>query len=561
MGGEERTGARESRPRSISLRIALHFAAAATILLLLYPGLHDVPITRDEAVYQYTARVAQSWFRALANDPLAAVSDEGIRRYWSPIPEHPEVAKVLAALSSTLFGRWFDPIVAYRLGNALLAVLLVFEIFHFMRRYFGLSAAFFAATSTLLIPPLYGHACITAMDFPMAALGLLATTAFVRGLERPAWAVIFGVYLGLALNTKINGAFVAIPLVLWAALYRRKDCALNLYALLVIAPVVCILTWPWLWHHTFERLLGYGLFHLHHSLNRAIYFGRIYADEPAPWPYPFVYFFVTIPIVVLLPMAAGALQAAVGPILGRRPQPELVLLLLALLTPVIVCALPHIPRYDGPRLFLNAFPFVACVAGVGFAQVLVPGLRRLLSPLASITAPIEPVVLGAALLLSAASSVWRIHPFEPYSYYNLLVGGTAGAVRRGLSPVQWAMAGRKTVDYLNRHAHRGDVIYNRTGATAPLQEYQIVGLLRRSLKWGERPDWVVLDYNLAYSDWSDWWLFYDDKHPRYEKVSEIRADGVPVLGIFRARSQPLRDAAGAIASTAVMPLDEYRLPR
>ena len=45
------------------------------------------------------------------------------------------------------------------------------------------------------------------MDFPVAAFSWIATTAFVRGTERPAWAVVFGVWMGCALNPKINAAF------------------------------------------------------------------------------------------------------------------------------------------------------------------------------------------------------------------------------------------------------------------------------------------------------------------------------------------------------------------
>ena len=542
--------------RTLSQRaraVALHLLAAAAIATALYPGLRHAPVAVDEGLYHFVTRQLQGWLAELVNQPGFAVSEPGIQRYWSFNHEHPALPKLLAAGSNVLLGGRIDPIAALRFGNVGLAILLVFEIFHFTRRHFGSRAGLFAGGAVLLIPCLYGHACTLSMDFPVAALGLLATTAFVRGTERPVWALAFGLYLGLAFNTKINAFFIPLPLIVWGLVYRRRQCAPNLFALMLLAPALWWATWPWLWHQTGSRILEYLKFHLHHQHHNLFYLGRFYDGSEIPLHYPLVYFLTAVPLSILLPALLSIGAAALDLTRPKAQQnPIVILLAAAAATPLLVAAFPGVPKYDGPRLFLNAFPPLACLAGVGSASWMA-SLERLSRRLRPIPAGAAAWGLGALLLLPAAASSWRIHPFQAFSFYNLLVGGPSGAFALGLSPVHWGMAPRSAVDYLNRNARPGDALYDNTGAVVPLQAYMAAGKLRQDLRFDPHPDWVVLEYNLEYSKWSDWWLFYEDRQPWFRRVLQVRADGVPVLGVFRARSQPLRDASGAIPPALVTP--------
>ena len=266
-------GAGAAERYGFGARIGMHCAAAVAVLLVLLPGLHDVPVSRDEVVYQGVVRRVTPWLRQLASDPLAAVSDEGVRRGWEFNHEHPGMARLLSAGSNVLLGGWTDPLVALRFGNALLAVVLVFDVFHFLRRRYDRTAAVFAVLSLLLLPPLYGHACIAAMDFPTAAFCLLASTAFVRGTERRGWAVVFGIWMGLALNSKINAAFVPVPLLCGAGSTGAVNASPTCLRCFLLAPLVWIATWPWLWHATLDRLIEYVQFHRQHLQANAVYFG------------------------------------------------------------------------------------------------------------------------------------------------------------------------------------------------------------------------------------------------------------------------------------------------
>jgi hypothetical protein len=326
-----------------------------------------------------------------------------------------------------------------------------------------------------------------------------------------------------------------VPLVLWALAYRRRECLTTLAAGALIAPLVWATAWPWLWHDAPARLAEYFRFHRQHHNPNAAYFGQIYDGNTPPWHYVWLYLVASTPVGILLPAALWIAGAVHDLARRQRPEPTAALLCAAMLAPVVVGSLPGVPRYDGPRLFLNAFPFVACLAGIGFSREVLPMCAhaagdRWRGALATMAASV--------LLGSAAVGLWRIHPFEAYSYYDGLIGGPRGAFELGLSPVLWAMADRTSVATLNRSGAPGEVVYTSTGATLPLRAYQQAGLLRDDLAFGARPDWVVLEYNLAYSRWPDWRPLYDDRHRWYDRVLQVEADGAPVLGVFRARAEP-----------------------
>jgi hypothetical protein len=230
-----------------------------------------------------------------------------------------------------------------------------------------------------------------------------------------------------------------------------------------------------------------------------------------------------------------------------------ILLLLAMVTPVLVLSMPGVPRYDGPRLALNAYPFLACIAAIGFGSIRRVADKTLGKRLGTRYQKALPAVLGLALLAPAVVGTVRIHPFQPYSYYNEIVGGPAGAVKLGLSPVLWGMVDRSTVAYLNQQGRQGEILFTRSGATAPLMAFEKAGLLKDGFIWGKQPHWVVLANNRAYSRWRDWRPFIENRHPRYERVFEVRVQGAHILGTYHYRVHPLRNAQGKVPRTLVRP--------
>ena len=57
--------------------------------------------------------------------------------------------------------------------------------------------------------------------------------------------------------------------------------------------------WPWLYHHTWPRLLEYINFHARHVHYPVDYLGHLYYGPPFPIHFPFVFTLFTLPIATL----------------------------------------------------------------------------------------------------------------------------------------------------------------------------------------------------------------------------------------------------------------------
>jgi hypothetical protein len=95
--------------------------------------------------------------------------------------------------------------------------------------------------------------------------------------------------------------------------------------------------------------------------------------------------------------------------------------------------LPWAPKYDGVRLFLPAFPFLAVLTGVGLEAIFRwVGRWRERWRRAGVTAA------GVLLLAQGAGLIWA-WPFH-LTYYNMLVGGLGGAQKLGFETIYWGEA-------------------------------------------------------------------------------------------------------------------------
>jgi len=98
-----------------------------------------------------------------------------------------------------------------------------------------------------------------------------------------------------------------------------------------------------------------------------------------------------------------------------------------------VASLPWAPKYDGVRLFLPAFLFLAVLTGVGLESGYVQlqtllGRRRRLG-----------VTLAVAFLATQCWGLIWAWPFH-LTYYNIVIGGRGGAQRVGLETMYWGEA-------------------------------------------------------------------------------------------------------------------------
>ena len=165
------------------------FLGYLTILLLVGAlTVGQIGITWDEPNYFTSSYSYLSWFGHVAAEP----SDwwASIDHFWEQSHEAPPFFKLWAGLfaggAALVFGTEDLALLgdAYRMGSYALFLLSTYAAFRFLRSEFGVAAAWGAALSMPLIPPLFGFARLGQLDGAVASMYLLAALAMHRMLTR-----------------------------------------------------------------------------------------------------------------------------------------------------------------------------------------------------------------------------------------------------------------------------------------------------------------------------------------------------------------------------------------
>ena len=218
-------------------------------------------------------------------------------------------------------------------------------------------------------------------------------------------------------------------------------------------------------------------------------------------------------------------------------SPEAILLLCGLLISLLPSALPSSPKYNGVRLFLPAFPFLAALAGGGFAwlQGKITALLKSDSPDRARLAPLVAAALGAILLLPGLSGAARTHPYQ-LAYYNSLVGGTKGATARGFETIYWGQSLAEAPPFLNSLQQPSPlVLVIPKGTIYLLEVQQQVGSIRPDVRFtGDETQAAVAEavlFQAMQSDYTDLcWTLVRNAEPSFEVTVE---DTPVVLGYDR----------------------------
>ena len=509
--------------------IAVFVVAFASVLVTV----DDPGLTWDEP---FSILAGRSYVQWLGELPRLPFSREAIDAHWQPNHEHPPLAKLLVGLFQAAFGRGGPDIVSSRFAVALVFGLLVELVFRFGARAFSGLTGLLGAGCLMCMPRVFGHAHLATLDVTMAATWLLSVAAFSLAVEKGGWrwGLLSGLCFGLALLTKVNAVFLPLALAGWGIGFHRKRALRPLAWTLVGGVVVLFVGWPWLWPAPVARLWAF----LRPTWRVAIpvqYFGRVYAEQGAPWHYPVVMTLTTIPLGILFLTLLGAVRA----IRRFRVSPMLALLAVNVVVAVGPFLLPWLPKYDGVRLFLPAFPFLALLAGVGGARCWVWVAER------SKGRPWRPLFVTAVFFLSQAAAVVWVRPCY-LSYYNALVGGLWGADRLGMETTYWHdVVDRRLFRWLNRRCPGGDVV-----AFYPVGEFVVSNSPRgadfyeafyldphkelRAVRFeGQaRPHFVVLNARKAMlrRHRAAWAIF-----TKQEPVYAVRKQGVLLAGVYELR--------------------------
>mgnify|MGYP001052722462 CR=1 FL=1 len=447
-----------------------------SMFVLLVLTASDIGITYDEPIYISKSVMAWEW---LVGGGYGS-RDSTDRAWDASIDQQPGTIKLIFGIASGTLGGIMPGLAYGRVGTMLLAAVLVAVLYWLVAAEWGWPAGAVAAGALAFMPRVWTHMHIGALDAPIMALSFFTVVMVYLAARRESvgLCVVSGVLFGLALGTKLNAFFIPFIVLPWLLYLRRwRIAAWVAGAMAVLGPLTVLLTWPWLWHDTWTRTAEYIAFHLHHYHVATTYFGTV--TDLAPWHYAPVMVFLTTPAVV-----------SVLVVVGLTPRPPLrdgegengqghalsLLLIWALVVNILPSMLPWAPKYNGVRLFLPIFPYVAALAGIG-AGCIIDGLQRRLGEQMSARIDQFPLKLrvgmAAVLLVLLIQPVGVSHPFG-MSYYTEFIGGTSGALRLGMEPTYWGDSYHAAMQWVLQKAPAGSMVWvNVPGFASTVELYDV----------------------------------------------------------------------------------------
>ncbi len=538
--------------------IALAVLLGTVALLLATSG--DLGYARDEGFYFHAARAYGEWFALLWDDPRAAMQRGAVDAAFRVNSEHPALAKSLFAISDRVLGQklgWFaEPGTAFRFPAMCLSGAAAALVYAWSAALGTRLSGLVAAALFVFMPRLFYHAHLACFDAPIAAMFLFVVAAYARSLSGggAAPALLTGLLFGLALDTKHNAWFLPFLFVahlgllaIWArharlpVLPRVEDGLRTLLAMALMGPAVLVLAWPWLWHRGLERWWEYARFHLEHEYYNMEFLGETWWQPPFPRLYAPLMTLATVPtITVLLACTGAAVRArdAWRELRAREAPSAATRTALLFFGAIAISYAPWLssstPIFGGTKHWIQAYPFVAMLAGLGFARLELELRARFAAPAGRLYA----IRLAAASLVLAAPVVetLRAHPFA-LSHYVPLVGGPRGGASLGLNRGFWGYTTGSLVGWLNRETPRGGRVYVHDTALESWRMLVEDGRLRADIE----PVRALQDADIA--------LYHHEMHMQGEEYQAWVAyetvrpaviaglDGVPVVWAYRRPSR------------------------
>lgn len=477
-----------------------------------------------------------------------------LRDVFSPplhLPDHPPLGRVWLGVHHHLWWWLFPPAdpegpfvtACARAGSATAFALTVLLVGCCSARWYGWWSGLMTASGFLLIPRLFGHGHIAALESVTNLTWSASVIAVAMAWDRahpPKWstAAWTGAVFGLALLTKIQAVLIPLPIIVWALARWRRQALVPLTIWGATGFVVFFLGWPWLWLDPVGNLSQY----LGGAANRATLsvwlWGHQYTDRTVPRYYAFLYWWATVPLKIhvlgflgwITTPAAKSSDPELKSIQGRWTPGEFLLGVMSL-WPLAVFSLPGVPVYDGERLWLPALAVWLVFFGRGCDHI----VRKFAS-----WKPQSREVVRSALILMTVVQVVMLNRFSPcyLSFYSGTAGGMAGAHAAGLELDYWGSAvTRPLLERLVEIVPQGGEV----AMTPVLHQFQTEELWRQSpvlRRHGVQivafdpaqpaPEFVLLFRRLA--DLPEAWRGAPDG---YEPVADVIRDGVQLAALYR----------------------------
>ncbi|HUT91041.1 MAG TPA: glycosyltransferase family 39 protein [Thermoguttaceae bacterium] len=487
--------ATESRMPHVAGPVLIALAATVATVGTLAPEGWGPGVTCDE---MYHIAVGKRLVMALRQQGAGFFAPGNIERNfpWSPdgAPVHPPLGNWVLGFTHHVFDVAPDDpravsILPARFAPALGFGLLVLLVGLWTTRAEGPLAGTAAAAAVVLVPRLFAHAHLAALDMLTALMFVAAVLAVADAEARGdrLWRYgLAGVIWGLAMLTRFHGLLVLPPVVVWLAWRLRHRAVLPILAWAGAGVATFFAGWPWLWLAPIAHMKQLFASATGRQAVHVFYLGRVWADREAPWHYPLVMFVVALPMGLLLLGLLGAWAS-------RRTwnaKPGYLLVVGTLGFMLLVFAWPGTPVYDGVRLFLMVFPLWAISVGIGAKWVVEHPAWKGIAVGWRLTA------VGLFIALQGAGLV-LYHPCQ-LSHYSLLVGGLRGAEKLGFEVTYWGDAVPESVLAEAARRTRGEPVL-----FAPsLAYFQLEGVWRSSPALTEK---ARIDGRVPLAGWEQGW--------------------------------------------------------
>lgn len=449
------------------------------------------------------------------------------------------VSALLSATSAQLFWTylgWLEPFTAFHLVPLAFVALLVFVMVRFFGRRLGLAVGASSTLFMVLSPRFFAHSFNNIRDMPEACLYGFTAMACYLALTRTRlrWWALTGALAGLALAQKPNALFLSVQMGLFLAValiyqtIRSEKLIHWSFRGLVLSAgtflAVFFAASPTFWDDTWARLkVQYGFI-----MRR----GNVMLDSttPSDADVGMVSFHGLSQVLLTTPPVVLVLSL-VGLFAGRCPALLRIFLIVWVVVPVGRVTLPGMLNFDGIRHFIEFYPALCVLAGLGLSRIIDEAARRLKAPPARRAVVL---LLCIAALAPGAAVTASTHP-NGVCYYNIFVGGFGGAKDRGIPDAAdyWANSYWQGLDWLNHNAGEGayllvPVAGHVVACAAPVKLREDIHLCRSGLDGVKAPFYVMYITRPAW---------YDDMVRELEQtrtpVHEISVQGGVILRIHR----------------------------
>lgn len=386
---------------------------------------------------------------------------------------------------------------AIRFVSAVFNSLAVAGIFLMATWFLPEGWALLAPVSLLLTPRFLAMGKQVTYESLTAVLTVGAALLFARLLreqERLRFYLWVGLVAGLLIFTRYNNVYILVLLSGWWVIHQMmrgpRLAGFNWRLILIPSTALAFgfVSWPLLWHQ-FPRYLIESV------------------AENWSRPVGFTFYYLTMlltttPVIWLIGLGLGIVKFC-----QRHKEKDLVMLWW--LVSVLAIFSWRGIESGGTRYIFFVYPAVGVTAAVGWHFLLGKSQSLL-------------YYLGL-ILAYALWSTLAIHPYY-LDYYNELVGGVAGAVRRGLEVSWWGEGQREAGRYLNQ--------VGRSGARVALMvtPHYVMPPLRPDLKvegygvFGDEDYVVVSRTNLS--------EMKEKLEKDYRLIYEAKAGGVMLVSLW-----------------------------